>query len=223
MRKTLQDNRLFFYLMLAFVVIGGILLASTSKVDGLVFFSSNRSPFLDEFFIQATKLGEAPVYFVIGILALVVRIRYAMLVGLTGLSVLTLSFGLKSLFAIDRPFTYLTQQNLLENVKLIDGVVLNTGATSFPSGHSMSAFALYSLLIFILPSEKKYVFLFFLLALAVGFSRMYLVQHFWPDVYVGGIIGAGLAMLIYTFQAKIIKTNATWVDRPIHQLTKKLG
>ncbi len=223
MQKTVQENRLFFYLMLAFVVLGGIYLAATTKVDALVFFSENRSPFLDEFFIFTTKLGEAPVYLIVGLLAMAVRMRYAMLVGLTGLTVLVVSFGLKSLFAIDRPFTYLTHQNLLGQVQLIENVTLHTGTTSFPSGHSMSAFALYSLLIFIFPSEKKYVYLFFLLALVVGCSRMYLVQHFWPDVYVGGIIGVGLAMLIYSFQTKIIRSKAAWLDRPILQLARKLG
>ena len=40
-------------------------------------------------------------------------------------------------------------------------------------------------------------FLFFVMALMVGYSRMYLGQHFFADVYGGAIIGTFLTLIIY--------------------------
>jgi membrane-associated phospholipid phosphatase len=64
----------------------------------------------------------------------------------------------------------------------------------------------------LLPSQKRYAIPLFLLAVLIAISRLYLVQHFWPDVYVGGIIGIGLAMLWYTLLGHSTKE---WLDRPV--------
>jgi membrane-associated phospholipid phosphatase len=223
MVNTIQENRFYFWLMAAFVLIGGIYLALTNKIDGILFFSNNRTNFLNEAFILLTKMGEAPMYFLIGILVLAVRVRYALLVGTTGLAVLGTSFSLKMLFAVDRPMAFITKQNLLHEINFIDGVHLHTGATSFPSGHTMSAFAIYGLLVYFFPNKKRYALFFFCLSLLVGLSRMYLVQHFWPDVYVGGIIGAFLALLIFTLQNRFETQGNSWIDQPLYKIGRKRG
>jgi membrane-associated phospholipid phosphatase len=65
---------------------------------------------------------------------------------------------------------------------------------SFPSGHSASAATLF--LFFACMSNKKSVqFTCGLLALLVGYSRIYLFMHFPEDVFTGLIIGA-FAMLV---------------------------
>lgn len=223
MLKTVQENRFYFSLMAAFVLVGGIYLALTNKIDGILFFSNNRTVFLNEAFVLLTKMGEGPMYILIGILALAVRVRYSLLIGTTGLLVLVTSFLLKMVFAVERPMAYITKQNLLHEFNFIEGVHLHTGATSFPSGHTMSAFALYGLLIYLFPRKKRYALLFFCLSLLVGLSRMYLVQHFWPDVYAGGIIGAFLALMIYTLQDRLDKQKSNWLERPLYQIGRKLG
>ena len=80
----------------------------------------------------------------------------------------------------------------------------------------MSAFALYGLLIFLLPNKKRYVLLLFLLALVVAVSRVYLVQHFWEDIYVGGLIGVILAMIFYTIDLRLEGK----LDRPLFSKKK---
>jgi membrane-associated phospholipid phosphatase len=63
---------------------------------------------------------------------------------------------------------------------------------SFPSGHTTSAFALFGLLAFFTQNQRlKIVYL--LLAVAVGYSRMYLFQHFLVDVTVGSLLGLMVA------------------------------
>jgi membrane-associated phospholipid phosphatase len=60
---------------------------------------------------------------------------------------------------------------------------------SFPSGHTTGAFCLFCFLAILLPPRYKPLGLVcFLVALAVGWSRMYLAAHFFLDVYVGSIL-----------------------------------
>src|SRR5690606_8206092 len=60
---------------------------------------------------------------------------------------------------------------------------------SFPSGHASSSFCLF-LILALFTTNKKLGFLFFIFALLVAFTRPYLAQHFFIDIYVGGIIGS---------------------------------
>ncbi|MBK8564842.1 MAG: phosphatase PAP2 family protein [Saprospiraceae bacterium] len=219
MTKTIRENSIYFYLVGAFLLLGGLYLLQSDKTDAIFFFSENRSPLLDSAFRFITKLGEGPMYFLFGIAALAVRLRYTLLVAFTGLTVMAFSHGLKSLFAIDRPAAYFAKLNLTDQLNFVPGVELHTGATSFPSGHAMSAFALYSILAFMLPSAKRYAFPLFLLALLVAISRIYLVQHFWPDVYVGGIVGVGLAMVWYVL---LSRSEKAWLDRPLVPIAKNV-
>jgi membrane-associated phospholipid phosphatase len=68
---------------------------------------------------------------------------------------------------------------------------------SFPSGHTCTAFCLFCFLAFILTPRYKWLGLvFFILAMAVGYSRIYLAAHFFLDVYVGSIIGVIFTILV---------------------------
>ncbi len=218
MKLLIQDNKTYFALLALFFVMGGIFTLATDKVDATLFFNDYRMDFVNSFFRWVTKMGEEPLYFLIGIVCLFVRLRYAIMVGLTGLTVMGVSHGLKSVFQEDRPLAYFRSLNLESQLHLVPGVDVHTGATSFPSGHSMSAFALYSLLILLLPGRKRYVLPLFLLAIAVALSRVYLVQHFWQDVYVGGLIGALLAMGIYALHSRVSRQPHPVLDRPLWRL-----
>lgn len=67
---------------------------------------------------------------------------------------------------------------------------------SFPSGHSTGAFSMFCFLSMLLPKKYRYFgLLFFICALLVGYSRIYLAAHFLQDVYAGSLIG-GLGTLI---------------------------
>jgi membrane-associated phospholipid phosphatase len=212
-----------FYLTLfgLFVVFGGIYLSMSTKGGAILFFSDHRSPLGDAFFKNATLLGEAYLYFIIALAMLAVRLRYTLLVAITGFVVMGVSFGLKSLFQQDRPFAFFRNEGLIEKINLVQGVDLHTGATSLPSGHTMSAFALYGLLAFLLPNRKRFAAPLFLLALLVGFSRIYLVQHFWVDVYWGAITGTLLAMIIYTVNTRFPFRPDHAIDRPLVHLKRR--
>jgi membrane-associated phospholipid phosphatase len=85
-----------------------------------------------------------------------------------------------------------------EKVRIIEGYKMNR-ANSFPSGHTSTAFTLALLLVNIL-KRRFWVYFFPVIAFFVGYSRVYLAQHFVSDVCAGmfiGIISSWLSLLIY--------------------------
>ena len=70
------------------------------------------------------------------------------------------------------------------------------GFSSFPSGHSTTVFALATMLA-LFEKNKKWNILYLLGALGVGYSRIYLGQHFLGDVLVGSGLGMLVAVLVY--------------------------
>ena len=87
---------------------------------------------------------------------------------------------------------------LADKVRVIPGYYINR-LHSFPSGHTSTAFTL-ALLSAYLVKGRFWVYFFPLVAFFVGYSRVYLAQHFVTDVFAGmltGIISSYLALLIY--------------------------
>ncbi len=71
--------------------------------------------------------------------------------------------------------------------------------SSFPSGHSQGAFSFFCFLSLLLPQKFRGIgILFFLLALCVCYSRIYLAAHFFEDVYAGSILGTVLTTIIFS-------------------------
>lgn len=211
----IKKHRLFLLLFSFFIIAGGIYTALSQKTDALFFFNENRQPFWDVFFRFATKLGEGYVYILAAIAALFYRLRNFLMIAISGLLVMLVSALTKSFFGIDRPLAMLRKEGLENLLNPVADVTLHTGATSFPSGHAMSAFCFYTLILFLLPPRRWLDGLVFSVAFIVVLSRVYLFQHFWPDVYAGSITGFLIAVLIYTLQAKLAGPRYAWLDRPV--------
>lgn len=97
----------------------------------------------------------------------------------------TISFALKTLIIRDRPFkTYPDIEKLSE-----------AGNSSFPSGHTLEAFAIAVALSTLIP-KRKYIIPVFIWACLVAYSRMALGVHYPGDVLSGMIIGSLIGLLV---------------------------
>lgn len=85
--------------------------------------------------------------------------------------------------------------------EVIDGLtylIAKPVDTSFPSGHTSSAFSLASLITCYLPRNKKWIGVISLtIAAMIGFSRMYLGVHYPSDVIVGFLLGIIFGLSTY--------------------------
>jgi undecaprenyl-diphosphatase len=82
---------------------------------------------------------------------------------------------------------------MLESVRLV--VDKCGGNLGLPSGHSTNAMALAVLFGFIVP--RRWSWVGYMVALVIGFSRIYVGVHFPGDVLSGFVVGAAVAAAFY--------------------------
>ena len=165
-----------------------------------------RAEPLNSFFRFCTHLGEVPAFVFAGFAALFWKYRFALLVALAGAIISPVSYLLKDNFGADRPITYFEKLGLREEVALVPDVDLNGGQTSFPSGHTMAAFGLYALLALMLRPLAPWLGLACAwTAMLVGFSRIFLVQHFLSDVMGGATAGVFVAALVWEIDRRFLR------------------
>lgn len=220
-KYLIKENRWFFSCFALFLLVGAILLLTIDQGDEIFYFSDRRTVFGDLFFRYATLLGEGAGFVIVALIFLFVRFRTAMYIPLLGMVVMVISSVTKKLFAHPRPWLYFQQLNMTDQLQLVEGVHINGGANAFPSGHTMAAFALYAFLAFILPKKQGWAVLLFMIALLVGVSRIYLVQHFLKDVYLGAVLGVAIAMIMHYLHHKF--PDQAWAERSLLKKQKPVA
>jgi len=101
---------------------------------------------------------------------------------------LLVTYSLKYIFHRPRP---------IQNTKFF---ILNTVSCpkdfSFPSGHASTAFAAATVLTFF---DKKRRWFYYLVAVLISYSRIYLGCHYFFDVAAGAVIGWFISRLLLSF------------------------
>lgn len=198
--KNIWENNWFFIPVALFLLSCSLLALWVPYSHEIVFFNDLRHEPWNTLFQFFTFCGEAWAYAVFGIALLFWKPKYTALVALVGLLALPIGYVFKDTIGIDRPITYFEKNDAAAQLVLVPGIQLNRGQTSFPSGHTMSAFALYSLLALMLGKEKeRWGLLLALIAILTGISRIFLVQHFLVDVLAGAGLGLMLSGLVWKF------------------------
>ncbi len=147
------------------------------------------------FFTYYTYVGDGLMFVAVVLALLILRRSGAFVLSTvsTGVLILLTVGVLKQMvFAgVDRPWGWFEEGAL----RTIEGLEQHAHH-SFPSGHTTAAFGLFGILAFWI-NKKWASVLFFLLAVMVGYSRIYLNQHFLIDVFVGSLLGTTLAWANY--------------------------
>ncbi|MBI4931424.1 MAG: phosphatase PAP2 family protein [Bacteroidetes bacterium] len=213
MKKTLLQNLAFLLPYLLFLISAGIFLSLHSKAEAHILLNQYRSEFLDYFFRYITFFGDFVTVIAVTFLLCLYKYRFAILVGGSNILSAGITQSLKhSIFDdVVRPKKFFEGMNTLNLVPGFENYLYN----SFPSGHSTSAFTTFFCLALVV-KNKMLKFLMFAIALTVGFSRVYLSQHFLNDVYAGSLIGVITSLAVYRFVFLSERpANAKWMENSL--------
>ncbi|MBT3648262.1 MAG: phosphatase PAP2 family protein [Flavobacteriales bacterium] len=191
--------------MMIWMLLGAGIIFGTDKLDLHLWINQLNHPLTDTIFRYLTHLGDGIFAGLIVLIIFFYKIRYAVigLVGVFGSGIF--SQLLKRLIYDDhyRPSKVFES---LADLHFVDGVILYS-RHSFPSGHATTAFALFLFLAFLAP-YKWVRAVCFGLAIVTAFSRVYISQHFFEDIYVGSLIG-----FTFMYAAIIFINSKNWGDR----------
>ncbi|WP_075590277.1 phosphatase PAP2 family protein [Labilibacter marinus] len=186
-----SSSRVFIICTFVFAVVGAALLAIYSKGELLLALNSVATKPLDEFFRLFTHLGLGGVLGILAGIFLFIRYYYSILFAASLLSAGIFTYLLKQVIfqGMPRPTKFLGVDSLHH---IIEGFKYH-GSGSFPSGHTMTAFA-GAFAVTIVLKSKRAGFIAFGIAFLVGISRVYLCQHFFMDIYAGALIGTAYTL-----------------------------
>ncbi len=195
LKALYKKNRLFFFLSLIFLIASVLILLYFTKADGFYLLNRYHRGFLTPVFIGFTCLGDGFFCVAFGLLLFVLRRRFLSLMVLSSYVISGIIAQVLKYYVIEaRPAVYLKNTSY---PYFIDNVTLHN-LHAFPSGHTASAFALAAVLSFSV-NDKSYSALFLAGAILVGYSRIYLAQHFIGDVFAGALIGLISAIICWIF------------------------
>lgn len=201
-KQNISYNPFFLFPFLLWVVVGGLLLIVSNQHDLFFLINTHYNTYADFVMYYFTWMGEGVV--IIGVLFLLMLIPalrnwwYFFLALCCNLIPFFIQQLLKSYYNAPRPrLQYGTtgMHYLPDWPELLH--------KSYPSGHSEGAFSFFCFLSLLLPPRYRAIgLLFFLLAFAVAYSRVYLTAHFFADVYAGSIIGGVTTTIIFSVMTK---------------------
>ena len=200
-----------FSILLAVLV--AVFVTIYGKNDSFLIINKFNSPSFDYFFEYFTYLGDGMIWIPLLVYVFLYQkdFLFTVIAAFVICTLLT-QFSKWVIFADAlRPLGLLKNQ-----VRMVPGVEVHS-TSSFPSGHTSIAFT-YALLMAFLLKRNFWTFFFPLVAFFVGYSRVYLAQHFVTDVFAGIIVGmasALLALLMYE-QFKRRKKKSIAEEKVVH-------
>ena len=217
MKAILKNNLSFLFPYFLFLLIGAIIIFVNSKAETHLFFNSFHNSFLDLLNTYTTYLGDGFTAALLILMMVAVKYRYFIILAFANLISALIAQGLKHFVFDDvvRPKKFFEGIQDLYFVPGIENHMFN----SFPSGHTTCAFALYMSFALIV-KNRFYKLSFLILGLLTGYSRIYLSQHFFEDVYAGSIIGVSTSILVFYF---VQRKNHPWMENSVVNFFKNEG
>jgi membrane-associated phospholipid phosphatase len=157
------------------------------KTTAFLLINQLHHPISDQFFKYYTNFGDGLIW--------VLVVIYSYFYAKNKVSLVVTNFALSSLFAVIlkklifpmamRPSVLLQQGyqlHIVEDLKI-------HSSNSFPSGHTLTAFAVAFTMVMLIKKNNQLKYLFLVMAVMVGYSRVYLAQHYPIDAIFGAIVG----------------------------------
>ena len=198
-----------------FFFIPYLILLSTSLVIKMIYkrediyfaVNSFHNTFTDWIAPYITDMGEGLTIVILSVIIALYNYRKAFLL-LTSYAVTAIMAQLiKHLINAPRPKLYFAAQ--LKRMYFVKGVEIYS-YNSFPSGHTVSAFSAAVVLTYLV-KNKSWGLAFLIAAILVGYSRMYLSEHFFEDVIAGSVLGVILTVIwLYFLERKQFMQGDKW-------------
>ena len=181
------------------------LLSMLKAMDTMVFLTvnSHHNAYFDSvMWLVSGKLIWVPMYvslFFVLLKNYSYKVVFAILLAIGVVILFTDSFTAQ----VIRPWVCRLRPSNLDNpmssmVHIVDGY--RGGAYGFPSNHASNTWGLAFFITFLF-RRYKLTFFFFLWALLVCYSRMYLGVHYFGDLLIGGVLAlAGASTVFYVFR-----------------------
>jgi membrane-associated phospholipid phosphatase len=184
-KDVLYRIRPFFILYL--IILCACLIIKLLYTREQIYFAVNglNRPWADALAPYVTDIGEGLTAVILSLIIGLFSYRKGLLLATSYAVTSIVAQILKYIFDAPRPRVYFESQ--LDRIHFVKGIYI-LGTHSFPSGHTVSIFSA-AVVITYLCKNKSWGIPALLVALLVGFSRMYLSQHFFEDVMAGSVIG----------------------------------
>ncbi len=192
--KEIKLKQTYFLSFLFLLFLSFSFMGFYGKKVSFVLLNSYHSFWLNVFFINYTFIGDGIfaccliglLYFYYKNKNLAINVFYSFLISGLGAQII------KNMVNSPRPKLYFEPGTYLN---FIDGVS-KSGYSSFPSGHTATAFAIATVLVLTM-KNKNWQLLILSAAVLVGYSRVYLAQHFLIDVTIGALLGCISGLLSF--------------------------
>lgn len=214
----LMQLRSVWFLLVPFLLTTLLLFVYYGKAESHLIVNRWNSETGDLIFKYLTYLGDGVLFAFLILIFLFIRIKSALFLLTASLLTLITVFVTKKIIfnGIPRPYKYFEGTDVLH---LVDGVKMHS-MNSFPSGHTITAFAIFMIVAFVIKNRYLQT-LFVMMAILAGFSRVYLSQHFMIDVFFGAIIGTGIAVLSCVFIDNLGICQGSWTEKSLIQIFDK--
>jgi len=178
-----------------------------SKDDIYFAVNSFHNVYTDYVAPYVTDIGEGLTIVILSVIIALSHIRNGFLLLSSYAITAILAQIIKHIVNAPRPKLYFA--NDLKRIYFVKGVEIYS-YNSFPSGHTVTAFSAGVVLTYLI-KNKSWGLLLFVVSVLVGYSRMYLSEHFFEDVIAGSALGVIVTVFwIYFLEHKQFMHGDKW-------------
>lgn len=217
--QLFKHNRAFYIPYIIWLAVGLAMLWHINKGDAVKLLNGSHTSTKDMLVYATNFMGNALFFILIGISLLFIETRKGLLALSGFLTSGLLAQALKHWVFYDSPRPVLFFGSTFP-IHIPPGIHMYK-MFSFPSGHTTSAFALFTTLALLYP-KRWFQFLCVVLAIIAGLSRTYLGQHFLQDVVAGSVLGVVVSTAnYYLFVKANWYNNKSWASLPLYKVIAK--